>query len=139
MTPEKALEIVSNLQGEEGIVALQEELEKHIKNRGLQIASLQGEINAFKTIIRTLSAISKRWGVVESEEVTDKVSEKIEENSQENTFSKEVAERIKENKCSYKAARSNGGKWCRRKLKTKKEKEHGYCSVHLKELNIEED
>lgn len=138
MTPERAMEIVDQIQGPDGIAALEEELQKAADNRMRQITALTGEINAFKTTKRMLQALRNRWGLphamLKPPASTPSSPEASAPPATAPAPDKALKERIAKGLCTFKAFKTK--KWCRRKLKTKAEKECGYCRIHMDELGI---
>ena len=141
MTSEKALDIIQKLQGPEGLGTFSDELDKAIQGKKSQLAMLQGEIAAFTTVKRLLNTLQVRWGLTTptqegSRTATPAPPQEQTENPPSSPFDSEVTKRLKEGKCTYKARRSDGGKWCERTLSSKEEKACGYCEIHMGVVGI---
>lgn len=142
MTPERAMEIVDKITGPKGLAEVESELRTAIANRRAKITSLQGEIHAFDIVLRMLDALRVRWGIPStsvpmgqpgsppSSQAAPPPSVKTAPSTDD-----EVKERLKKNKCTYKAFKTK--KWCQRTLKTKPEKASGYCEIHMRQLGLE--
>jgi hypothetical protein len=135
-TPEEAVEIVSKLQGPEGLGALGDELQNLISQRHRQIDALHAEIKAFTVVQRTIKVMKKRWGL-EPGGATTEAEEIAGAEPQADTVDPETMQRIEDGLCIFKSRETK--KWCQRKLLTKKEKECGYCKTHMAELGLSEN
>lgn len=134
-SPEQAKEILEKITGPEGLAALSAEVKRSIENRKVMRSKIDGEIAAFENMSRLLEILLVKWGLKEGE-----IKEKsIEEPKKVNDFNEEKEQRIKDNKCLFRSEPNKGKKWCERKLRTKAEKESGYCKIHMRELGLLED
>ena len=135
---EDAMSILENLRGSEGILGLDVAIDQAVENRKSQISTLQGEIKGFITVKRLISAIAERSGLtkLEAPPISNVISQSEIDTKAVEELNEEVKDRIANKKCSYKAPRSEGGKWCRRSLSSKTEQKHGYCKVHMVAVGI---
>lgn len=137
ITPDAMKEILDKITGPEGIQSLRTEVRNSITNREHLKSKIDGEINAFKNMLRLLDVLVVKWGLENPNQTPQENThtETVQKISDE--FSKEKEKRIKDGKCLYKASPTAGdGKWCQRKLRTKAEKEAGYCKTHMRELGL---
>lgn len=133
MTKEKALEIVANIQGPDGLDALHQELQNLIAGKRQQIATIQGEVQGYAVVQRLLKSLKTRWGLCG-------------ETPQENegslphadiAFKNEVDSRIKSKLCTFRKRLPNGTKeWCSGKLISVAQHANGYCKEHMLELGL---
>jgi len=147
MTPDRALEIVSRIKGPTGISAAKEELKNQIEARKIMLVKIQAQIDTYQAFDRTLSALETVWGLNTPADAplpivkggSDEQSDLLRKNKEVVEKHKdEISKRIIEGKCSFKSTGPEGGKWCARKMKSKREKTHGYCSIHMNALDIKD-
>ena len=134
MTPEEVINQVRNLSGPETLDALDAKIDSIIQESMIRISSEQSQIKAFQQVKRIISAVHNvqtrpnQGTSVESGSV-ERVPAKVP--GEPIGIEKEGIDRVTKGLCAYKSRHSEGGKWCQRSLKTKVEKEKGFCSVHL--------
>lgn len=131
LTPEQAAQVAVELRGADALKTLKEEIWQAVRNREAQINLIQGELKAYKTVLRIINAINTQGAAPPTEPSAPLPPAAPPE------LSPEVKERIAAGKCSFKAKKSAGGKWCQRKLKTKIERSCGYCEIHMNALGID--
>lgn len=124
-----------SLANEESCQAFEADLDKFEKNLQQQISVIQGQMQAVSVVKRLLKAHKQvrttNTETKEKEEYTPITSKEDEER----------LKRLKNNSCTFKDRKPphGTGKWCGRKLRSKKEKEAGYCSIHQKTLGLIKD
>jgi len=142
MTPERALEIVTRIQGPQGIAAARKEVDTQIENRKTMLIKLQAQIEAFQAFSRTLGALETVWGLKTPagqpmpQVVAGPAPQEIGGDDSFKAFNDEKAKRILEGKCAFKSSSTEGGKWCERLLNSKDEKRVGYCQIHAHAMNL---
>lgn len=123
-----------SLADEEACQAFEADLDKFEKNLQQQISVIQGQMQAVAVVKRLLKAHKQvrttNTETREKEEYTPIASKEDEER----------LKRLKNNSCTFKDRKPphGTGKWCERKLRSKKEKENGYCTIHQKVLGLED-
>jgi hypothetical protein len=144
MTPDRAMEIVTRIKGPTGIAAAKKEIIQQVENRKIMLVKLQAQIEAYQAFGRTLEALETVWGIsVPADKPLPELQQSVAGPSASDEaakqFQNEVKKRVVEGKCSFKSPSVEGGGWCARLLKSKLEKQHGYCSIHLHHLGIVKD
>jgi hypothetical protein len=141
MTPDRALEIVSRIQGPQGIEAAKREIDAQIEQRKMMLVKLQAQIEAFQAFSRTLGALENVWGLKTpaGQPMPAVVAGAQQSSGGEEVakgFQEEKAKRVLEGKCAFKSSSMEGGKWCERMLNSKDEKRVGYCEIHAHALEL---
>jgi len=142
-----AVEILGKITGPEGLLKLSQELSQEEAKAKQQISVLTGKVQSLRAFQLMLQRFAVSMGIdtVEVDSVSkserDGIKKDVEgEDERSATASKlddELAERIEKGLCMHKDPKTK--KWCRRKLKTKAEKESSYCKIHMKALGMIED
>lgn len=143
-TPEEAQKILSQLRGPDGIPAFRAAVAEELEKRKTIIVAVQGEIKAYTTVLRLIDTLA---GLANGQPQGDPTVYPRDASQDPVLYGAvpdeadahvvEREERVKDGRCLYKAPSTEGGKWCARKLRTKAEKEIGYCKTHAEHLGIE--
>jgi hypothetical protein len=133
ITEMEAMDIVSKIQGPEGIFAAAETFKKQIESTKAQKAMLEAKLVGYHTVVTILERLSVHWGIKKLD-IPHAVG--AEPAPSGNHVDKETTERIAKSMCIHKDRKTK--KWCSRKLKSKKEKENGYCRICQVRLGMAE-
>lgn len=152
LTPEKALEVATAVTGKDGIAALRRQVEEDIGQAQKGLAALQVQIGYAKNVLRHISALEVQAGLREPPTAPPTQQPQAEPSPSQKKgappnvtagdvqkagamiLPPEVVERITKGLCVFKAQKTK--KWCARKLRSKRQKETGYCQVHMTELGM---
>lgn len=134
MTPDKAMEIIAKITGPQGLDCFSDEIEKAITGRRSQIDAINGEIHAYKTVLRIISSLKVQWGLIEDAKKEPVAEEPQAPSNKSVQLDTVLKRRLLDHKCTYRAFDTK--KWCERPLKTKEEQSSGYCRIHMQELQL---
>ena len=119
ITEKEAMDIISKIQGTEGIFAAAEKFKQQIESAKSQKANIEARLVGYNMVVEILNRLAIHWGIKKLDlPVPLKPNDAA---LSENGVSKETTDRIAKGQCLYKDKQSK--KWCNRRLKTKKEKE----------------
>lgn len=132
ISPTKAKEILDNITGPNGLIKAVADLSKREKDIRTQISVLTGELNGMIKSRKLLERLAREWGL-DAVPATD-VDNTTHPESTGGDDDPELKRLISEGKCKYRDKDTK--KWCQRVLKTKKEKEAGYCTVCMNRIGL---
>lgn len=149
LTPEKAMEIAASVTGPEGFhillstadrsLAALENKQKQLEQQLLQAKASAATWEAVKKILQKFADHAGIAGVMSAPQV--ETNPETGNKEVLTAFDHEVARRRAEGMCVYRDRPSEAAKrgedgWCKRKVRTKAEKQNGYCSVHMTRLGL---
>ena len=132
ISPTKAKEILDNITGPNGLIKAVADLSKREKDIRTQISVLTGELNGIIKSRKLLERLAREWGLDEVP-ATD-VDNNVVPEASGGVDDPELKRLVSEGKCKYRDKDTK--KWCQRILKTKKEKESGYCTTCMNRIGL---
>lgn len=132
ISEKEAMEIVSKIQGPEGIFAAADNFNKQIEIAKTQKAAIEAKLVGFKMVVDILNRLAVHWGI-QKLDIASPMEATAPAPSGDHV-DKETTERIANGMCLNKDKKTK--KWCNRKLKTKREKDTGYCTTCQVRLGI---
>lgn len=119
-----AIDIVKKITGKDGLVAVVEGTNKVIDGLLAQRIAIDNKLAAQRMLLQLLIRLAKVWGVdkivIGEEEVPEPVSP-----VSDDALDPETKDRMVKGLCLNKEQETK--QWCKRLLKTKQEKDVGYC------------
>jgi hypothetical protein len=109
-----------------------EELGSTIEARKTQLESFKKRVTHMEGEIQALIAVKSTMESRVAEASAPPPAPVVHEPTE---FEKEVERRKAEGVCTFKSRISEGGKWCEKKLRSKAQKESGYCKSCMEEVN----